>query len=133
MELDDLPENSEQNSNFLLGLFFFFLNLSIRMRIDRNRGIEEYIFLDEIVVRATVNGFIHGLKENLKKNQKSTIINPDFFDQFIEFVKGFDLKDLLNAFIMITGSYNKEAPETSIIEKNLELHAKAVFQSIKKF
>ena len=133
MKLDGLPENSEQNSNFLLGLFFFFLNLSIRMRIDRNKGTEEYVFLDEIIVQATIRGFINGLKENLKKNQKSTRINPDFFDQFIEFVKEFDLKDLLNAFIMITGSYNKEAPETLIIEKNLELHAIAVFQSIKKF
>ena len=120
MELDD--------NNYMLGLFFFFLNLSLRMRIDRNKGTKEYVFLDEIVVQACVNGFINGLKKNQKQNK----LDINFFNMFMEFIKEFDLKIFFNLFIMVAGSYNKDAPEASIIEENLETHAKAVFETIKK-
>ena len=79
MELDD--------NNFMLGLFSFFLNLSLRMRIDRNMGTKEYVFLDEIIVQASVNGFIKGLKKNLKNNQKQNKLGIGFYDMFMEFIK----------------------------------------------
>ncbi len=132
MEFDALLDNKEKHDNFLLGLLFFFVNLTLRMRIDRDRGTKGYIFLDEFVVQASVNGFINGLKENLKKNQKLYRLKLDFDNLFIEFIKEFELKDLLNVFIMITGSYSKSTPEASIIEQNLEQHAKTVFESIQR-
>ena len=118
--------------NFLVGLFFFFLNLSLRMRIDRNKGTEEYVFLDKKVVKASVEGFIIGLKKNLEMIQGTENISHDFFNIFVDFIKEFKLENILNAFIMITGSYDKDAPETSIIRKNLETHAKTVFEVIKE-
>jgi hypothetical protein len=121
-----------ESEDLFLGLLFFFLNLSLRMRIDRNKGTKEYVFLDESIVQACTNGFIDGLKENLKVNQIFNIENPDFFNLFTKFIKDFDLKVLLNVFIMIIGSYNENAPETPIIKENLEQHAKAVFESIKR-
>ena len=71
------------------------------------------------------------MKDNLETNLQFSKSNPDFYNLFIELIKDFDLKTLLNIFIMIIGSYNKVAPETQIIEKNLEHHAKAVFECIK--
>ncbi len=121
-----------ESEDLFVGLFFFFLNLSLRMRIDRNKGTEEYIFLDKSIVQACVDGFTIGLQKNLKAHQKFNKSNPDFYHEFIKFLKDFDFDILLNAFIMIVGSYNKNAPEASIIEKNLEQHAKAVFMSIEK-
>ncbi|MCP3901550.1 MAG: hypothetical protein GY707_17725 [Desulfobacteraceae bacterium] len=121
-----------ESEDLFVGLFFFFLNLSLRMRVDRNKGTEEYMFLDESVVQSCVDGFIIGLKDNLKAHKKFSKSNPDFYHEFIKFLKDFDFEILLNAFIMIVGSYNKKAPEASIIEKNLEQHAKAVFQSIEQ-
>jgi hypothetical protein len=119
--------------NIMLELLFFFLNLSLRMRIDRNRGTEEYIFLDEMVVKASVEGFFKGLNENLKRSQKQGLIDSDFYEVFIEFIKEFNFDTLLNLFGMIEGSYTKDVPETAIIHKNLEAHAKAMFEAIKKF
>ena len=132
MEFDSLLDNKEKHGNVLLGLLFFFINLTLRMRIDRNRGTKGYIFLDEFVVQASVNGFIEGLKKNLEENRKIYRLNQDFYNLFIEFVKEFELKDLLNVFIMITGFYSKSTPEALIIEQNLEQHAKAVFESIQR-
>ena len=50
----------------------------------------------------------------------------------MEFIKEFDLKTLLNVFIMIVDSYNENSPETQIVQKNLEHHAKVVFESIQR-
>ena len=121
-----------ESEDLFLGLLFFFLNLSLRMRIDRNKGTKEYVFLDESIVQPCVDGFILGLNENLKTDQKFSKSNPDFYNLFIKFLKDFDLTILLNAFIMIIGSNDKNAPEASIIERNLEQHAKAVFESIQR-
>ena len=121
-----------ESENPFLGLFFFFLNLSIRMRIDRNEGTKEYIFLDNSIVQASFDGFIAGLQENLKTNQEFSKSNPDFFNLFREFIKEFDLRTLLNVFIMIVDSYNDNAPEAQIIQENLEHHAKTIFECIQR-
>ncbi|MCK5312245.1 MAG: hypothetical protein KAJ62_09050 [Desulfobacteraceae bacterium] len=118
--------------NPMIDLLFFFLNLTLRMRIDRNKGTEEYVFLDEMVVQASFDGFIKGLRENFKRNNKSKKMNSEFYNIFIEFIKEFDYSNILNLFIMIAGSYSKDVPEASIIEKNLEAHAKAVLETIRK-
>ena len=121
------------DKNKLLGLLFFFLNLSLRMRIDRNKGTQEYIFLDKIVVKATIEGFLKGLETNLAKNFNTDQNDPGFFNVFMDFLKELDLANLFNLFTMISGSYNSEAPETEILEKNLYNHAEEVFKIVKKF
>ncbi len=124
--------NLMESEDLFSGLFFFFLNLTLRMRMDRNRGTKEYIFFSKKVVPAIISGFTNGLKKNLKTDQKFYVKNPDFYDLFIEFIKEFDSKNLLNAFIMILGSYNKDTPEAEIIGKNLVDHAKVIFDSIQE-
>ncbi len=116
-----------ESENIFLGLLFFFLNLTLRMRIDRDRGTKEYIFLADSVVKACVTGFISGLKENLAKDSNLNKEKDDFYNLFLEFMKSFDQKHFLNIFIMIMDSCNQETRETLIIKQNLEQHAKAVF------
>lgn len=120
------------SDNLMFDLLLFFLNLSLRMRIDRDRGTKEYVFLDEFVMKACVDGFVKGLKNNIKRSGKTGNIDPEFYNIFIEFIKEFDFETILNIFIIVAGSCSSDVPERSIVEQNLKAHAKAMHRAIKK-
>ena len=45
----------------LQALLIFFLNLSIRMRLDRYDGVGDIVWADGLVVQSTLDGFFEGL------------------------------------------------------------------------
>jgi hypothetical protein len=51
---------------FLEALLLFFLNLTLRMRLDRLDGISDLVWADEWVLLAAIEGFFQGLERSCK-------------------------------------------------------------------
>jgi hypothetical protein len=105
-----------QEINPLLALFYFFLNLSIRMRLDRIDGVGAIIWADASCLEATVAGFFKALR--LKEDIDGY---PGLAEEFSELARSFrkdELTDILNPIIDIyQGSEDLPA-----IADNLEEH-----------
>jgi hypothetical protein len=69
----------KDNINPFLALFYFLLNLSIKMRLDRLDGLGEVAWADDDCVEATVTGFLEALE--LKDEVKH------YLDSSVEFLK----------------------------------------------
>ena len=109
----------DKNIYILPSLLFFFLFLTLRMRLDRLNGTGRIMMLGKQIVNSTIEGFLLALDE------KS--LNYDFGDlrsAFIEFFRQFNLKQIMNLLENILESCNPDPSEIEIIEENLESHGK---------
>jgi hypothetical protein len=124
----EAAESENDPQRIMQALLIFFLNLSIRMRIDRLDGIGEWVWSEKAAVQATFTGFLEALA--LKPN---TPILPDSpltcFMVYLSSCTEAHLHDLLEAII---STFNPKAPERAIVEKNLSQHAQTLYNSIQQ-
>ncbi len=123
----DSENKAEHRDNDLLqGLLFFLLNLSLRMRIDRIDGTGEYFFLDSEIIFFVLRGFTTALS----KKYLPGIFQTNITEFFWEFARQFSVDNLHEMLAMIVNSYNKNAPDTVLVKKNLHEHCKILFKKI---
>ncbi|MFZ5570433.1 MAG: hypothetical protein ACOZF0_08510 [Thermodesulfobacteriota bacterium] len=107
----------------LNGLLLFFLNLSIRMRLDRLDGIGDSVWIGEYILPGIVNGFLEGLDTKpAPMGGISTSIHQSWTGYFHSFSSG----ELLELFHFILDTYPAESPELPIIRQNLKQHAEGL-------
>ena len=116
----------DKKVHILPSLMFFFLNLTLRMRLDRLNGTGKTVMLGEGVIKATIEGFLKGLDE------KSTAYDfGDLRSVFIEFFRQFKLEQITGITENILESCHPESSEINLLEQNLESHCR-ILQSIFK-
>lgn len=112
----------DRQEYILPSLLFFFLNLSLRMRLDRVDGTGKTILLEEEVIRASIEGFLTALDE------KSTL--NDFGDvrkSFLGFQKQFSSRQNNEMLENIVDAYPFFSSENALIRKNLKSHCESLF------
>jgi len=120
--------NKDSTVYFMLeGMLVFFLNLSIRNRLDRLDGVGEIVWSDNIAVEGTLKGFLKGLSKISSKN----LIPDALATDFINYISCFTKTDLLELCNSIVNTYNPMAPEISVIRQNLKNHVDILFSTIK--
>jgi hypothetical protein len=107
--------------NPFLGLFCFFLNLTIRMRLDKLDGMGEVAWADDICLEATVKGFLEALK--LKEGLKHYIGSAE---DFLRLLKSFGEEELKITLNPVIDLYTKEEDFPVLIE-NLENHIRKLY------
>ncbi len=117
----DMP----QRETVHIALLLFFLNLTLRMRMDRLRGTGTYVFLGEKVAEASVVGFLNALYRKRAA--------PAFYKEFVRFIKLFDAKNFLEIFPGIIAACRSSKPEISLIEDNIESHCHILHKTLKNF
>ncbi len=107
----------ESTVNPLMALIYFFLNLSLRMRLDRFDGIGDVAWANNFCVDGVVKGFFEALrsKEHTGKYNIGTV--KEFALLLKHFGKG-DLELMLNSLMDIY----KNSAEIEIITSNLKKH-----------
>ena len=119
-ETESMEKEHELIELILHGLLFFYLNLSVRMRIDRIDGTGDYCLIDSRVISFVLKGFLRGLsKKRLPGETKKNIA-----EIFLEFAGQFSFDELYEMLVMVVDSYNKNAPETALVKENLSEHSK---------
>ncbi len=126
---NEIAKNNTDSDIYLIleAMLVFFLNLSIRNRLDRLDGIGEIIWSDNIAVEGTLKGFLKGLSQTSSNN----LIPDTLAVDFINYISCFTKTDLLELSNSIVNTYNPMAPEISAIRQNLKNHVDILFSTIK--
>lgn len=110
--------------NPILALFFFFLNLTIKMRLDKLDGVGDTVWAEDFCIDATVKGFFEALrmKDNLSEG------GADFLD----LLKSFGTEDLKAAYQSLIDAYSGTA-DYPVIVANLDEHIAALQTTLRNF
>ncbi len=117
----------EEGINPVLALFFFLLNLTVRMRLDKLDGVGETVWADDFALGATLKGFREalGAKTDLKGYFDSA-------DAFSTMLKSFSIEDLKAAYHPLVDVYQGTA-DYSVITANLDGHVRALHATLQDF
>jgi len=110
--------------NPLFALFYFFLHLSLHMRLDKIDGVGEVVWAKDYSVDAAVQGFLEALRgKNYFNNY------PSRYEEFIDLLRSFTLDELKVSFNPLLDLYagTKDLP---VIGMNLDKHAEKLYHAI---
>jgi len=108
-------QQSEQ-LNPIIALFFFLLNLTLRMRLDKTDGVGETVWAEDYCLEASVKGFLEALRS--KQEFKDYFTSEK---EFLGILKAFSQEDFKAAFrplIDIYGGTN----DYQVIQENMDRH-----------
>ena len=112
----------------LQALLIFFLNLSIRMRLDRLDGVGEWMWSDKAAVEAVLIGFLEAL--SLKPSISSLPDSPlACFMVYLSTCTAADIYELSEALV---NRFNPQMPELTVVKKNLSEHVETLHGSIQQ-
>jgi hypothetical protein len=122
--------NKDPDAELILeALLVFFLNLAIKMRLDRLDGVGEIVWSDDIAVQGTLKGFFEGLD---LKPQVSLFTEP-LADCFRIHLLSCTYTDLLDLNRSIAKTYHPKAPETPVIRQHLDQHVDDLYYAIRQY
>lgn len=108
-------------------LFVFFINMSIRMRLDRKDGTGEFVWSDDSAVEGMVRGFFEGMENwgNIGENPFSWM---DGFTYYLSRQKEEVLRHISHD---IVSSYHPAAPDTPVAKQYVGEHIRVLYKEIK--
>ena len=110
----------------LEALLVFFLNLTIRMRLDRLDGVGKIVWSDNIALKGTLNGFFEGLA--LKP--LISLFSEPLADCFQKHLLACSRIDFLDLNLSIVETYHPQAPEVPVIRRHLKKHVDNLYNAI---
>ena len=114
----------------LVALTNFFLNLTIKMRIDKIDGTGDVFWAGEDILPAVIKGFFQGIG---KKEAKGTTHLGKGAD-FPALLKSFNRDEIEGLIMPLLDLYSKEDPaDFSVIRENLSDHASQLFRALRDF
>jgi hypothetical protein len=104
--------------NPILALCYFFLNLTMRMRLDKLDGLGEVAWADDICIAATLIGFFEAMqtKGNLKP-----YLNLAKAEDFLSLLQSFTQKELKTIIISLIDQY-RDTSDYPVIMSNIDNH-----------
>jgi hypothetical protein len=108
-------------------LFFFFLNLSVRMRLDRLDGVGDMAWAEDDCLSATWQGFTEALRS--KETEEGGA--PGATEGFLKHWRQVSEEDLTERFLALIDSYDPQAPDLKVIAQGLPDHITKVHHLIK--
>jgi len=124
-----VSESIEPDSELILeALLVFFLNMSIKMRIDRLDGIGEIVWSDDVALKGILKGFFEALALKPEISAFAESLNDCFRQHLLSCCRA-DFFDLNHA---IVHTYPSQAPEVPVIRQHLEKHVKDLYNSIRQ-
>ncbi len=114
--------------SIVISLVYFFLNMSIKMRLDKKDGIKKVLLAPENVVIPVLKGFTLALQElvsegHLKQNQREQILNVLY---------SLNKDELKKLFYSMLNFYTQEDPlDLPVILANTENHINSLYYSLK--
>jgi len=117
------------NEDINLHLLFFFLDITVRINLDRLDGVDRPVWADRTFLPPVIQGFIEAL-HIMEKQQR---ISREKTDEFIMLLKSMTLQELRDVFEPLREIYDRENPlDSELIASNLEDHVKNLYKTIQK-
>jgi len=122
--------SSKDTIDPVVALTYFFLNLSIRMRLDRLDGVGVRAWAGGFSVDALIRGFFEGLRIVEAHGRYGLGQVRDLLSLF----KDFDREELAGLFYPLLDMYAKEDPgDFLVIQANLGSHVQQLYEAIQDF
>ena len=107
---------------------YFFLNLTVRMRLDRQDGTGKLLWADERFINPVIDGFLESWV--MKGNEEMEL--SDELKKLPDLLKSFSSDELEKLLYSLLPIYEKEdSEEFAIIKNNLPQHALDLYKSLK--
>jgi len=112
----------------LEALLVFFLNMAIKMRIDRLDGVGDIVWSDDVAIKGILKGFFEALALKPLFSMFSEPLDHCFRQHLLSCRRA-DFFDLNHA---IVHTYSLNAPEVPVIQQHLEKHVEDLYNSIRQ-
>jgi hypothetical protein len=115
--------NEDQDINPVMALLYFFLDLTVRMRLDRWDGVGEIAWAGDSSVEASLEGFLQALRETETQGR----YGAGRVDDFLSLLKNFGEQDLLKLYRTLFELYRREGEDmASVVEREIESHCRTL-------
>lgn len=122
---------SEEDTSPMIAMIYFFLDTTIRMRLDRLDGVGETVWLDDFAVTAAVKGFFEGLRER-ETNGDGVI--PVQASDLISLLQSFDGKELKRVFEPLMDHYaTQDSDGMAFMSTHVDDHISVLCQALQDF
>jgi hypothetical protein len=120
-----------ENLNPMIPLVYFFLDVTVRMRLDRLDGVGELVWAPSMVIPYVLEGLFQGLGENDTAPGRNT----GGLGDLQALLRSFKEAELAKLFDPLLDFYEKEdpAPAFSLIRHHLKAHAQEIHQALQAF
>jgi hypothetical protein len=123
------PEHKTPDAEMILeALLVFFLNMAIKMRIDRLDGVGEMAWSDKIALMGILKGFFEGLALNPPVDGFEAPL-VDCFRQHLLACSAADFSDMNHA---IVRGYPSQASEVPVIRRHLARHIEDLYNAARQ-
>jgi hypothetical protein len=120
---------SDTKTRQLVCLLFYFLNLTLCIRLDRVDGTGSLAWLPERVLDAAVKGMFRALTD--REHEKTPPPGYDgLADRFLEFVKRFDSAQLHDMLVHLLEDRHFTAGEVQLIRQHLDAHCERIQKTV---
>jgi hypothetical protein len=114
----------------MAALVYFFLNLTLRMRLDKQDGVGEPRWAGSFSLKAVLEGFLEALAA-MEKEGRCAIGDGQ---EILSLLKSFTLEELGTLFAPLLSSYEDEDPaDLGLIRANLGKHVSQLHRIIQRF
>lgn len=133
---DAAAEASTTGAYQLSSLLFYFLNLTLRMRLDRLDGTGPMVFLPKIVLDATIKGVLTALDHRangfLGTGANDPPVPEDTCRVFVDFVNGFSQDQLMGIMGGLVDAWPPDPAEAALVRDNMYSHCTGICQVLQR-
>lgn len=116
---DNGPDSQSPDAVIVLeALLVFFLNLAMRMRLDRLDGTGEMVWSDKVAAKQSLKGFLDALA---LKSPGSLMVEP-LVDCFQQHLSSYTRSELLDLNRALVAKYHPLSPDLAVIKQHLAQH-----------
>jgi len=114
----------------MIAVVYFFLNLTIRIRLDRLDGVGETVWAGDFSVDAATEGFFWALRIMNREGR----FNHGEVKDFLSLMQSFEKGEIETLFQPLLGLYQDHSPaDISVIQANLKPHVNRLYQTLQDF
>jgi len=112
----------------LPSLLFFFLNLTLRMQIDRLDGTGPVAFIGKQVLQATVKGFLRGLDDKTEHSLTpgGAKLTAGLRELFVDFMTGLSLEQIEGGLANLIETWPEALSERAMASSQINSHSALV-------
>ena len=116
--------------NPMIAVVYFFLHLTIRIRLDKLDGVGETVWAGDFSVDAATEGFFEALRTMNREDR----FNHGEVKDLLSLLQSFEEGEIETLFQPLLGLYQDDSPaDISVIQLNLKPHVKRLYQTLQNF
>ena len=118
---------SEETVNPMIAIVYFFLNLTIRIRLDKLDGVGETVWAGDFCVKATTEGFLDAIRI-MESEERYSLGRPK---DLLSLLKSFGEEEIGNLFHPLLDWHQEgDTAEFQVIQANLRSHVNLLYHAL---